>query len=57
MMFDCATAYDRVPLNSHVRRGPDLKNKLLGVRVRFQQEPVAMTAAMEDVFHQVRVAK
>ena len=37
-------------------QGPDLTNGLVGVLVRFQENPMAMMADVEAMFHQVRVA-
>lgn len=55
VVFDCAATHNGVSLNSQVRQGPDLTNKLLGVLVRFRQEPVAVMADIEAMFHQVQV--
>ncbi|XP_078487767.1 uncharacterized protein LOC144745766 [Ciona intestinalis] len=36
-------------------QGPDLMNSLVGVLLRFRQEPVALVAGVEVMFHQVKV--
>lgn len=56
IVFDCAAPYKAVSLNSRVRQGPDLNNKLTGVILRFRQNKVALMADIEAMFHQVRVA-
>ena len=55
MVFDCAAKFDGVALNDAVLQGPDLTNGLLGILLRFRQFPVAVSADVEAMFHQVRV--
>ena len=55
-MFDCAAKFKGTSRNDQLLQGPDLTNGLLGVIIRFCQEPVAMVADCEGMFHQVRVA-
>ena len=55
-MFDCAAKFKGTSLNDQLLQGPDLTNGLLGVIIRFRQEPVAMVANVEGMFHQVWVA-
>ena len=55
VVFDCAARYDGVSLNSTLLQGPDLANNLIGVLTRFRQEPVAVMADIEGMFHQVYV--
>ena len=56
VVFDCAAKFKGTSLNDQLLQGPDLTNGLLGVIIRFRQEPVAMVADVEGMFHQVRVA-
>ena len=42
IVFDCAAEYGGVSLNSRVRQGPDLTNKLVGVLTRFRLNPIAV---------------
>ena len=44
-----------VSLNDSLMQGPDLNNSLVGVLLRFRQEPVALVSDIEGMFHQVRV--
>ena len=44
IVFDCAAEYGGVSLNSRVRQGPDLTNKLVGVLTRFRLNPIAVMA-------------
>lgn len=56
VVFDCAAVHDSVSLNRRVLQGPDLNNTLLGVLLRFRQEGIAVSADIEAMFHQVKVA-
>ena len=42
VVFDCAAAYRGTSLNAQVLQGPDLTNKVVGVLLRFREEPVAL---------------
>ena len=55
VVFDCAARYCGTSLNQQLLQGPDLTNPLVGVLIRFRQEPVAMAADIEAMFHQVYV--
>ena len=53
IVFDCAAEYKGISLNSEVRQGPDLMNKLVGVLTRFRLHPIAIMADIQAMFHQV----
>ena len=55
VVFDCAAKYRGESLNGNVLQAPNLTNSLIGVLIRFRQEPVAVMADVEAMFHQVRV--
>ncbi|CAG2254433.1 unnamed protein product [Mytilus edulis] len=55
VVFDCASKYQGISLNSQLLQGPDLMNSLVGVIIRFRQDKVALAADIEAMFHQVRV--
>ena len=57
IVFDCAATKNGVSLNDRVLQGPDMTNSLLGVLLRFRQEPVAIMADIEAMFHQVHVTQ
>lgn len=55
VVFDCASKYQGISLNSQLLQGPDLMNSLVGVIIRFRQDKVALAADIEAMYHQVRV--
>ena len=55
IVFDCAAKYNGVSLNDQVLSGPDLTNCMIGILLRFRQEPIAIMADIESMFHQVSV--
>ena len=55
VLFDCAARYCGTSLNQQLLQGPNLTNPLVGVLIRFRQEPTAMAADIEAMFHQVYV--
>ncbi|KAK0143550.1 hypothetical protein N1851_018290 [Merluccius polli] len=57
VVFDCSSKFQHASLNDELFQGPDLANPLLAVLLRFRQEPIAMMADIEGMFHQVRVLK
>lgn len=57
VVFDCAASYKGTSLSSQLFQGPDLTNSLIGVLVRFRQEPIAIVADIQSMFHQVHVSK
>ena len=55
VVFNCPVVFQNYSLNSELLQGPDLTNRLYGVLLRWRQQPVAITADIESMFHQVRV--
>ena len=55
VVFDCAAQHGGTSLNQQLLQGPDLANLLVGVLIRFRQEPIALVADIESMFHQIRV--
>ena len=51
VVFDSAAETEKVSLNKLLLSGPDLNNGLLGVLIRFRQDPVAFMADIEQMFH------
>ena len=56
VVFDCSARFKGTSLNDHLLSGPDLKNTLVGVLLRFCQEQIAVMADVEQMFHKVMVA-
>ena len=56
VVFDCAARFGDTSLTDQMFQGPDLTSNLTGVLLRFQQEPIAFMADVEQMFHQVHVA-
>lgn len=57
VVFDCGAELRGKSLNSQLLQGPYLTSCLLGVLTRFRQEPVAVMADVQSMFHQVKVAQ
>ncbi|KAK3731976.1 hypothetical protein QZH41_003363 [Actinostola sp. cb2023] len=55
VVFDAAALYNGVSLNNQLNQGPDLSNSLLGILLRFREEPIALVADIEGMFNQVKV--
>ena len=55
VVFDASARFAGSSLNDHLLSGPDLSSSLIGVLVRFRQEPVAFMADLECMFYQVKV--
>ena len=42
-------------MNAQVLQGPYLTNKVVGVLLRFREEPVTLMAFIEAMYHQLKV--
>jgi hypothetical protein len=57
VVFDCAAKYQGTSLNANLLQGPDMTNNLVGVLIRFRQDPIAIVGDIEAMFHQVKVTR
>ncbi|XP_075534522.1 uncharacterized protein LOC142568489 [Dermacentor variabilis] len=55
VVFDSSAQYEGVSLNNVLLTGPDLTNNLVGILIRFRQEPVAVTADVQQMFYSFMV--
>ena len=55
LVFDCASKYKGMSLNSQVFQGPDYINKLHFVLLRFRQHQYAISADIESMYNRVKV--
>ena len=57
IVFDCSAKSFNVSFNDKLLQGPQLTNSLMGVFLRFRQEPIAEVGDIKSMFHQVFVAE
>ena len=55
VVFDLSAEHHGVSVNKELLPGPDLTNQIIGVLLRFREEPIAVTGDIEAMFHQVKV--
>ncbi|XP_068204704.1 uncharacterized protein [Palaemon carinicauda] len=55
VVFDLKARHRGTSLNEHLMQGPDLTNSLTGVLLRFREGQHAITADVQEMFHQVKV--
>ncbi|XP_071956865.1 uncharacterized protein [Antedon mediterranea] len=57
VVFDSSAQFQDTSLNNVLMSGPDLVNGLLGVLIRFRQDPVAFVADIEQMFYSFQVVE
>ena len=56
-VFDSSARYDNISLNDVLMSGPNLANGLLGVLLRFRQQPIAVMADIQRMFYCFKVKR
>ena len=57
VVFAASAKYKHDSLNNHLLKGPDLINNLISILIQFRLGKYAVTADIEQMFHQVKVKK
>ena len=57
VVFDTSAKYKNDSLNNHLLKGPDLINNLVSILIQFRLGKYAVTADIEQMFHQIKVKK
>ena len=55
VFFDCSADFKGTSPSKNLMSGPDLTNQIVGVIIRFREEPVVLMGDIESMFHQVLV--
>lgn len=55
LVWDAAASVGETSLNSVLVKGPDLLSGLLPILLRFRQHKIAMSADIQEMFHQIRI--
>lgn len=55
VVINCTASFQGWSLNGELLQGPNITNTLVGVLLRFREEPTAMMADIELWFYQVKV--
>ncbi|XP_068210299.1 uncharacterized protein [Palaemon carinicauda] len=57
VVFDLKAKHTGISLNDHLMQGPYLTSSLAGVLLRFMEGQHAVTADIQEMFHQVKVSE
>ena len=57
LVFDASAKYKNDSLNNRLLKGPGLINNLVSILIQFRLGKYAVTADIEQIFHQVKVKK
>ena len=55
--FDAASKFKGKSLNDYLITGPDLLNNLVGILIRFRENPIAIVADIEAMYHQINLVE
>ena len=56
IVFNSSASFKGHSLNQYWAKGPDLMNNLLGVLLRFREEPVAIMGDISKMYHSVKIS-
>ena len=55
VVFDLRAEFQGTSINKSLLPGPDLTNQIVGVLLRFREEPMAVIGDIEAMYHQVKI--
>lgn len=55
LVYDAAAKVNNISLNDYLLTGPDLYNSLLGIMLRFRENPIVIIGDIRDMFLRIRI--
>jgi len=57
LVFNPAEKFNDISLNQCLMKGPDLLNPIIGVMLKFREQPVGFVGDISKCYHQIRVSE